>query len=175
METKNRKATRFKEYDYSCDGVYFLTICSKDKKPIFSKIVVDENITASRDFVGDGVLDVPKVVLFKHGKIIRKYLEQIGNHYDYLNIDKYVVMPNHIHILLSVSNCGTSRTPSPTNNTISAFVSTFKRFVNKEIGENIFQRSFHDHIIRNGQDYIEHYSYIENNPAKWEFDELYII
>ena len=163
MEIKNRKATRLKEYDYSSNGVYFITICSKCKKPVLSKIV------------GDGVLDVPKIVLSEHGKVISKYLEQIGNHYDYLNIDKYVVMPNHIHILLSVSNCGTSRTPSPTNNTISAFVSTFKRFVNKEIGENIFQRSFHDHIIRNEQDYIEHYTYIGNNPAKWEFDELYII
>ena len=162
MEHINRKPTRLKEYDYSSDGVYFLTICSKDKIPIFSKIV------------GDGVLDVPKVVLSEYGRIVCKYLEQISNHYDYLNIDNFVVMPNHIHILVSVCDTGTSRTPSPTNGIIPAFVSTFKRFVNKEVGTNIFQRSFHDHIIRNEQDYIEHYTCIEHNPAKWEYDELYI-
>ncbi len=163
MEQKNRKPTRLKEYNYSCNGVYFVTICSKDKKPIFSKIV------------GDGVLDVPKVVLSEYGCIVCKYLEQISKHYNYLNIDNYVVMPNHIHILIRVCDDGTSRTPSPTNSILPSFVSTFKRFVNKEVGENIFQRSFHDHIIRNELDYIEHYTYIENNPAKWEFDELYII
>ncbi len=174
MEHKNRKPTRLKEYDYSNDGVYFLTICSKDKKPVFSKIALNSSNASSRKFVGDGVLDVPKIDLSTYGKIICKYIEQISNHYNNINIDNYVVMPNHIHILISVSSCGTSRTPSPTNSTISAFVSTFKRFVNKEVGNNIFQRSFHDHIIRDEQDYIEHYTYIENNPAKWESDELYI-
>ncbi len=123
--------------------------------------------------VGDGVLDVPCVTLSEYGAIIDKHLNRIGNYYEHLTIDNYVVMPNHIHILISVYKCGTSRTPSPTNDIIPSFVSTLKRFVNREIGQNVFQRSYNDHIIRNERDYLEHYTYIENNPLKWELDELY--
>ncbi len=162
MEFKERKPTRLKEYDYSTNGVYFITICTKDRKCILSRIV------------GDGVLDVPKVVLSEYGRIVCKHLEQISNHYDYLNIDNYVIMPNHMHILMNVCANGMSRTPSPTNNVISSFISTLKRFVNKETGVNLFQRSFYDHIIRDECDYIEHYTYIENNPSKWDSDELYV-
>lgn len=65
-----------------------------------------------------------------------------------------------------------ARTPSPTNDIIESFVSTLKRFVNKEVGDNIFQRSYYDHIIRNEKDYVEHYTYIDNNFFKREEDEL---
>ena len=63
-------------------------------------------------------------------------------------------MPNHIHILISVYNNGMSRTPSPTNEVIPSFISTLKRFVNREVEENIFQRSYNDHIIRDERDYL---------------------
>ena len=161
IEHKTRKPTRLKEYNYSSDGTYFITICSKDRKPIFSRVV------------GDGVLDIPKIILSEYGAVIDSQINLIDNHYEYLNIDNYVVMPNHIHILISVYNNGMSRTLSPTNDIIPTYVSTLKRFVNKEVGENIFQRSYNDHIIRNERDYLEHYTYIENNPIKWEYDELY--
>ena len=83
-------------------------------------------------------------------------------------------MPNHIHLILIVENVnGTSRVPSPTNNTISHTISTFKRFVNKEVGHNVFQRSFHDHIIRGEQDYLKIWNYIDTNPQKWQDDCFY--
>ena len=63
-------------------------------------------------------------------------------------------MPNHIHILISVYNNGMSRTPSPTNEVIPSFISTLKRFINREVEENIFQRSYNDHIIRDERDYL---------------------
>ncbi|MBQ8057085.1 MAG: hypothetical protein IJ275_01980 [Ruminococcus sp.] len=50
---------------------------------------------------------------------------------------------------------------------------TLKRFVNKEAGENIFQRSYNDHIIRDERDYLARWKYIDNNPIKWELDDLY--
>ena len=56
---------------------------------------------------------------------------------------------------------------------MSRFVSTFKRFCNKEYGENIWQRHFNDHIIRNREDYEEHKKYIYENPMRWCYDELY--
>jgi putative transposase len=93
-------------------------------------------------------------------------------------------MPNHIHILLWVrenkdmTDNGQSRTPVPTNveranSTCSQFVSTFKRFCNKEYGENIWQARFYDHIIRNHKDFENHLKYIYENPIQWYFDELY--
>ena len=84
-------------------------------------------------------------------------------------------MPNHIHLLIYVDNPdGMSGTPSPTNAYIPQFISTLKRFCNKEIGCNIFKRSFHDHIVRNEADYEKIYNYIENNPSKWTEDCFYI-
>lgn len=162
MSFSERKPNRLKDYDYSCEGVYFITLCSKDRKVVFSTVV------------GDGDLDVPKVVLKSYGEIVQRNLLYMNEIYGQFEIDNYVIMPNHIHILISVCDGGMSRSPSPTNDTIPSFVGTLKRFVNKEVGENIFQRSFNDHIIRNEQDYIKHYNYIENNPAKWEQDELYM-
>ena len=171
MENKNfpkRKPTRLKYYDYSQPGAYFVTICTKDKFPFLSKIIV-----------GDGVLDVPQNQLSKYGKTADKYIRQMNNFYDYINVDKYVIMPNHIHLLLSISNNeinlndGTSRTPSPTNSHIARFVSTFKRFCNKENEKNIWQRSFHDHIIRGKDDYLKIWEYIDNNIQKWELDCFY--
>ena len=84
-------------------------------------------------------------------------------------------MPNHIHIILFVRENGASRTSPPTkqHSTVSRFVSTFKRFFNKEYGENIWQRGFYDHIIRNREDYEEHLRYVHENPMMWQIDELY--
>lgn len=84
-------------------------------------------------------------------------------------------MPNHIHILLFVKENGQSRTPVPTraNSAFSQFISTFKRFCNKEYGENIWQDRANGHIIRNREDYEEHLRYIYENPIRWYYDELY--
>lgn len=91
-----------------------------------------------------------------------------------MTVEKFVIMPNHIHMLLLVNNLvGMSRAPSPTNEKIPHFVSTLKRLCNKEIGQNIFQRSYHDHIIRNENDYRKVYAYIESNPSKWTEDKYH--
>jgi hypothetical protein len=73
----------------------------------------------------------------------------------------------------SNENHGTSRTPSPTNAVIPALVSTLKRFTNKDIGFSVWQRSFHDHIIRGERDYDRIAEYIENNPRNWRDDCFY--
>ena len=82
--------------------------------------------------VGDGVLDVPFVELTEYGKITKKHITALNKHYEHITIQKYVIMPNHIHVLLSVQNSGTSRTPSPTNAVIPSFISTLKRFIQKD-------------------------------------------
>ena len=60
------------------------------------------------------------------------------------------------------------------NSTIAKFMSSFKRFCNKEYGLNIWQPRYYDHVIRNLNDYQEHLTYINNNPSKWELDKLYV-
>ena len=95
--------------------------------------------------------------------------------YDHIVVDKYVIMPNHIHLILLIKNdkCGMSRTPSPTNSHLSGFISAFKRFSNKEYGMNVWQRSFHDHIIRGEKDYEKIWEYIDTNVMRWELDCFY--
>ena len=160
-----RKNIRLKEYDYSTPGVYFVTICTQNRKHLLSKIHV----------VGAGVLDRPLVELLPYGVVADTYIRQMDAHYDYLSVDAYVIMPNHIHLLIRIHDDGRSGTPAPTkgNSVLARFVSALKRFCNKEYGDNIWQRGFYDHVIRNQADYDDIYRYIENNPLQWEQDEFY--
>ena len=163
-ELQKRKPTRLKGFDYSTMGAYFITICTQNRRKILSRIV------------GVDVLGDPKnVELLPYGKIADKYINQMNDFYENIIVDGYVIMPNHIHIMLCVFEGGSPRTSTPTRqtSTVSHFVSTFKRFCNNDYGENIWQRHFNDHIIRNRQDYEEHIKYIYENPIRWHYDELY--
>ena len=163
-EFPKRKSTRAQNFDYNTNGAYFVTVCTKNRQQLLSKIV------------GVDVLDDPKNVdLLPHGKIVDKYINQLDTFYNDISVASYVIMPNHIHIMLFVRGNGSSRTSTPTkqHSAVSQFVSTLKRFCNKKYGENIFQRGFFDHIIRNQKDYEEHLRYIHNNPMCWQFDKLY--
>ena len=162
-----RKPTRLKGYDYSSAGVYFLTICTQNRRCLLSTVV------------GTGLPDCPSVQLAPHGEIADKIINQLNDFYEDISVDRYVIMPNHIHLLLFVRQGGQSGRPVPTtkvdaNSIVSRFVSTFKRFCNKEYGENIWQSRFNDHIIRNRQDYEETVRYIHENPIRWHLDELYL-
>ncbi|MBO5211163.1 MAG: transposase [Clostridia bacterium] len=163
MKLKLRKPNRLENYDYSQNGAYFITICVKDRKPILSKIV------------GTDVPDCPRILLLPYGEIADKYIHQLNNFYEHISVIKYVIMPDHIHLLLSISS-GQSGTPVPTdsniiinnkNSIIAKFVSTFKRFCNKEYDNNIWQPRYYDHVIRNQDDYNEIFQYIDNNTKKW--------
>ncbi len=180
MEDKypERKPTRIKNYDYSCAGAYFVTICTQDRKQILSEIKRSNNTSVSETDgyeVGDGAHDVPKVHLTQIGKIVEKYLLSSEN-IQGVKIDKYVIMPDHIHAIIFIGKeskqNGTSRAPSPTNEMLPHIISTFKRFCNKEIGYNIFQRSFADHIIRDNDDYETRRKYIHENPKRWYYKNI---
>ena len=90
-ELLNRKHPRMKNFDYSENGYYFLTVCVKEKKEILCNIV------------GRGVLDTPNVILTEEGKIVEKYIHSINNVKNVV-VEKYVIMPNHIHLLLHIDN-----------------------------------------------------------------------
>ena len=183
MEYKQRKNIRLKEYDYSTNGAYFVTICTKCKRHILSTIRVGGAHTPSANVSPHSgrrpcrrILDAPYIELTEKGEIVREQFEIMNHLYEDINVKHYVIMPNHIHFIIEIKKSGgTSGRPSPTrsNSALSKYVGTFKRFTDKKCGDDIWQRSYYDHIIRNEADFIEKQNYIINNPAKWLEDEYF--
>ena len=167
MEYPKRKKNRLGYYDYNQNGAYFITICTNDRKCILSRIV------------GGGVLDAPATHLSDLGTIVERRIREMNRVYPDVQTVKYVIMPNHVHLLVCIDRSenragyGPSRTPAPTNAVIPRYVSTFKRLCNREFGKDIWQRSFHDHIIRDEAHYQLIWQYIDTNPARWQQDCFY--
>ncbi len=160
MEFANRKPNRIAGYDYNQNGAYFITICTQDRKKILST-------------VGPPLPGCPQeayVKLLQYGEIADQIIRKMDAFYGHISVDKYVIMPDHIHLLLHIDypdgHPGTG-VPTPRTSAIARFVGTFKRFCNKEYGRNIWQSRYYDHVIRNQQDYNEIWEYIDNNPIKW--------
>ncbi len=153
-------------------------MCTANRRKILSNIAVGTAVPGCPQrklpyqdeySVGDNAV----VELLRHGKIADKYIRQLDLFYENLTVDKYVIMPDHIHFLITIHEQDGQPSPAvPTNNavTVSQFVGTFKRFCNREYGENIWQRSYYDHVIRNQQDYNECWDYVDKNPMKWLLD-----
>jgi REP element-mobilizing transposase RayT len=218
-----RKPNRLHGYDYSQNGAYFVTICTKDRAEILGEIVGDDgNRPACIQLSEYGIIADNEI---KNIPIIRKEIQ----------IDCYVIMPNHIHLIalivgddchLSANQRADCHPPlrksivnggdcchRPTNQwadchlpanqradchrpanqqadchcpanqqadchpplrkSIPNMVQGFKGAVTRRIGFGIWQRSYHDHIIRNGQEYMRIAKYIQNNPVKWESDSFH--
>ena len=164
MDLPKRKPTRLQNYDYSGNGAYFITICTKDRRKILSKITVG---TPLPGYPLSGCPQNPCVELLWHGEIADRYIRQMDAFYEHISVDQYVIMPDHIHLLITIHG-GHPRTGVPTRTSeIARFVGSLKRFCNKEYSENVWQPRYYDHIIRNQEDYNEVWKYIENNPLKW--------
>ena len=162
MQRPVRKNIRIQSYNYNTPGYYFITICTRNKEKILSNIV------------GTGLPDGPLVKLTECGSFVKDQLDNMSCFYEDLILEKYVVMPNHIHLLLHITgHFESTETISPTNVKVSKFVGTFKRFTNRKVGRNIWQSRSHDHVIRGEADYQKIWMYIETNPARWEKDCFY--
>ena len=152
---------RLKEYDYSSDGIYFVTICTQNKNHLLSRIV------------GRGL--APAVQLTDYGKIAEQQLFLLKKRFPYIEIDNYVIMPNHIHIIFWFKSQTAGASPRPT---LVDVVCAYKSLTTRECKkikpiDKLFQTSFYEHIIREGKDYEVKSQYIHENPLKWQFDELY--
>ncbi len=203
----HRRSIRLKGYDYSADGLYFITICTKDKNHYFGRVI-------------DG-----KMILNERGQIVNnEWLNTINVRKDEVILHDYIVMPNHFHAIVEICRGGVSHTPQlhthpshtpplhtpddgltsnngvcdttnngacdTTNNgacdakdrgvcdtplrspskTLGAIVRGFKSAVTKQIGFPIWQRNYHEHIIRNTNAFTKISNYIRNNPAQWHTD-----
>lgn len=153
MELPKRKPTRLKDYDYSTPGAYFVTLCIKDRKSILSDITVGANIVRPKE-----------IHLTRYGKIAESAIKNIPNYYPIISVDNYVIMPDHIHLLLNIhSDIDGRPMVAPT---IDRVIKQTKGYITKQIGFSIWQKSFNDHIIRGQEDYKNIWEYIENNPFK---------
>ena len=157
-----RKHPRLKDYDYSSDGYYFVTMCVDGMRQILGKVDV-----------GRDALIPPSVKLSKAGEITRKYIEKINSVYENVKIDKYVIMPNHVHMIIVIEpnqERGGMRASRPTLFTV---VRSTKAMITREIGCSIWQDSYYESIIRGDNSYKAAWQYIDDNPGKWAEDKYY--
>lgn len=140
-----RKNIRLKYYDYSQKGMYFITICIKNRLELLGKI---KNINY--------------IQLTKEGFLAEKYIKNIEQIHKNVTIDEYIIMPNHIHCILIIN--------SKKDISISRIIKQYKMYVSKKIGYSIWQKSFYEHIIRNKQEYSIIKKYIQNNIINWKND-----
>ena len=164
MEFPIRRSLRLRNYDYSTAGGYFITICTDQKKCILSHI---EQGTE---------LDRASIQLTRLGYIAKETIMDLQTRYS-ISIDSFVIMPNHIHMIVVLEKCEKIRT-------IGQIIGAYKSLVTKQWRElcnangikmeKLWQRNYYEHVIRNDSDYWEKTKYIEENPDKWSADREYI-
>ncbi len=190
-QTHHRQSIRLKNYDYSQDGMYFITICTQDKKCIFGNI-------------SDSEKGEMTYRLFRFGEIAKNEWFKTAEIRDNIKLDAFILMPNHLHGIIVIDNDyqygkntrddngrGTVlRAPTavaveqfgkPTPNTIPTIIRSYKATVTKQINilrntpsESVWQRNYYEHIIRDEKAYNNIREYIECNPYNWEGDELFV-
>jgi len=173
----HRQSIRLKNYNYSQNGHYFITICTYNRENLFGEIT-------------DG-----KMILNGYGKIAEDELYNTEKMRKDVKIDTYVVMPNHIHVIIEINNRGgycrgtMHRAPTmieqfgkPTSNTIPTIIRGFKSAVTQQIKIKnndysmiVWQRNYYEHIIRNEDELDRIREYIKNNPANWHTDENFVV
>ena len=154
---------------YSTLSAYFITVCTHGRKNTLSCIV--------------GVIhESPETKLTKYGEIVDVFINNIPERFEVM-VERYVIMPNHIHLIIRITADETLRaireSPLRGRSIVSKVVGYIKMNSSKEIhnryGETkVWQRGFYDHIIRNQHDYEEILNYIYLNPTRWQADKLYI-
>lgn len=167
MDTKRRRSIRLKEYNYSQEGSYFVTLCTWERKNLFGKIC-------------DG-----EMILNEYGNIVRQEWERTAKIRNNIDLDIFIIMPNHIHGI--IINRGGVLQYAPTigfnssSQTLGSIVRGFKSSVTKQINiyrKNlnlpVWQRNYYEHVIRDEADLTRIRDYIVNNPAKWLADDYYV-
>lgn len=155
-DNMERKNIRLRDFDYSHNGAYFVTICTKNKEKIFWQNPYKEDLNLPEGYE-----------LSEYGIIAKEGIINISNIYN-VDIINYVVMPNHIHILMLVDNAKGNKQSS-----INKIIQQYKGYVTKKIGFSPWQKLFYDHIVRDERDLMKIYEYIQYNPLKWNSDEYY--
>jgi len=172
-----RRSIRLPTFDYSQAASYFVTICVRDNRPLFGRVINGE------------------MALDPFGKIADSCWRGIPNHFAGVRLGRYVIMPNHVHGIIilpggtrSVANADTASLPNthafgaPEASSIPTVVRSFKSAVTKLVRKatgnpriHLWQRNYYEHVIRDEDDFRATSKYIRLNPARWKFDENYAI
>lgn len=155
-------------FDYNTTCAYFLTFCTHNRKHFLSRIV-------------GAIHESPEPQLTTCGKIVDAVIQNIPAHL-HVTIDRYVIMPNHVHLIAVITEEDVLREvckpPLQSRSTISKLIGYIKMNASKAIRQHygdvaVWQRGYHDHVIRNREDYVALSEYIQTNPLRWELDKLY--
>ncbi len=157
MEYPARKKIRIDGYDYATAGAYFITVCTANRENLFW-----DTVKIPCDPVGADIIRPLKIPLSKIGALAEEAISQIAEHYENISVDNYCIMPDHIHLLLRIESIKGGVTVE-----ISTVVGSLKRWVSRQVGRPIWQKSYFDHVIRGQRDYDGTWQYIEENPLKY--------
>jgi putative transposase len=182
-----RQSLRLKDYDYSQNGAYFITICTQNRECLFGSIV-------------NG-----KMQLNDAGKMVQNWIKKLPEKFPNVILDEYIIMPNHLHMITMIENQSVEAKPcfrpgsdnyamgdymeSPLRvpnsyDGLGRYISWFKRmstnqYINAVKSENflpfnkrLWQRNYYEHVIRNKQSFEQIREYVIYNPASWEKDKL---
>ena len=153
MELPKRKRIRLEGYDYSSCGAYFVTICVAGRNALLRN--VGANCVRPHE--------IPPLSAI--GKTIDFEIAKLNHVYENVSVDKYCIMPDHIHLIVFIAPDESGRTQfAPT---LLRTIKQFKGSITKQIGFSIWQKSFYDKIIRSERGYQEVCGYIDENPLEW--------
>lgn len=162
MEPRQRKKNRLQGYDYGQPGYYFITICANKRAELFW------DMAAENASVGAACGRPPLSAI---GLCVQEEIRNLAQTYDVLTVEKYIIMPNHVHMILHIHPFVSGRPQAAP--TIERAINQFKGAATKKAGFPIWQKGYHDHIIRNEANYRRIWEYIDTNPAKWREDCYY--
>ena len=175
-----RKSLRLPGYEYRTPGAYFITVCTENRENLFWSVGVLQSAANLNQNIAGGNVTInisdahisPQLPLSPIGRVVEKHLRNIPG------VGEYVIMPNHVHLILHISADDPREGPmwasAPTTANVPSLIRSWKILVTKELGRSIWQRSYYDHIIRDEQDYRIRVEYIRNNPLKWRDDHYFI-
>ncbi len=180
MNAHHRKSNRLQRYDYSQAGYYFVTICTQHRKCLFGEIVEGH------------------MIVNEAGKIIVRWWDETKNKFPNIELDEFVIMPNHVHGIIAIVGADLRVCPDSTEqdttdkrskqgehigSPLQEIIQWFKTMTTNEyiqgvksgifppFKKRLWQRSFYDHVIRDEQSLNDVREYIQNNPLDWKLDE----
>lgn len=158
-----RKRLRLPEYDYAQPGYYFITVCTRERK--------QEVLCSIEPAVGAIINRPPRISLTPLGRIVDETIRAIPDHYPGILVDQYIIMPDHVHLIMSFRRIGPDGRQIAAPTPLSKIIQQMKRIASKQAGVPLWQKGFYDHVIRNDVDLANVRQYIRNNPLKWIEDK----